>query len=203
MKINAATPTKKKTKAMEQGQRHLDQNFPSHPPSGSGKPPGGYKFFKRASGDHYFPDCTFTGTCTFCIKPENGGQSCPHAKEACMKKNPGLRGKKDQQAYGKMAQITREHSDGDESEEEEAVKIFNSVLSQRQMSVGREKQEITEPQRAVLGRSIVGDLETDEFELLTAEEASALEFELLTAVETASILPEPQAPNMGISTFGD
>ena len=107
-----------------------------------------------------------------------------------------------------MAQITIEHSDGDESEEEDAVKIFNSVLSQRQprafmMSVGREKQEIKEPQRTVLGRSIVGDFETDEFELLTAEEATALEFELLTAVETASILPKPQTPSLGSSTFGD
>ena len=156
----------------------LMTNFPSNPPSNQskGKPTGGYSCFKCGSlDDHYIGDCTFAGHCLFCIKPENGSQTCRHSESACMKKNPELRAKRDQhKAYGKLICVAPDEVDNDSDDGGEAVRIFNSVLGTQPSAcmIRVEREDDVTPAASKMVLRTDGD--DYEFELLTEDEMLAL-----------------------------
>lgn len=156
----------------------LMTNFPSNPPSNQskGKPTGGYSCFKCGSLDHYIADCTFAGHCLFCIKPENGSQTCLHSESACMKKNPGLRAKRDQyKAYGKMIHVAPDEVDS--NDDDEAVRIFNSVLGAQPsacMIRVRREDDLTPAAECTSKMVLRTNGDDYEFELLTEDEMLAL-----------------------------
>jgi len=145
-----------------------------------------------------------------------------------MKKNPGLRAKRDQhKAHGKLVHVAAHEPDevDDESDEDggEAVRIFNSVLSKqpRAFMIRVGKEECSTPgDRCTSTRVLQIEGEDYEFELLTEDEMQILaevpdetspnfmdvdlsKLQNVYASNLISILPAPQIQELGASNLGD
>jgi len=111
-----------------------------------------------------------------------------------MKKNPGLRAKRDQhKAHGKLVHVATHQSDEVDSESDEdggkAVRIYNSILSQQprafMMWVEKEARSILENQYTKK-QVLKMEGEEHEFELITEEEMDIIEG-----------MPDEPSPNFG------
>ena len=145
-----------------------------------------------------------------------------------MKKNPGLRAKRDQhKAHGKLVHVATHQSDEVDSESDEdggkAVRIYNSILSQqpRAFMMWVEKEACSTLENQYAKKQVLKmEGEEHEFELITEEEMDIIEgmpdepspnildLELSNLAYLAtdpliSILPAPQITDLGASNLGD